>query len=107
MLTLEEMKLHCRVDGDEDDVLLEAYGEAAMEVVKMQTSRNWYERPDEIPEDDPSGMAENPAIRQAMLLLVGHWYKNREAVGDETKELPLGFWALIQPYRIYHDVNGG
>lgn len=41
------------------------------------------------------------AIRRAALLLVGHWYMNREAVnvGNITSELPLGPRALLAPYR--------
>ena len=39
------------------------------------------------------------AIKQAALLLIGHWYENREAVGASLSELPLAFNALIAPYR--------
>jgi uncharacterized phiE125 gp8 family phage protein len=41
------------------------------------------------------------AIKQAMLLLVGHWFENREAVqiGQAPSELPLAVDALIRPYR--------
>lgn len=35
----------------------------------------------------------------AQLLLIGHWYVNREAVGEVGPELLLGVDALIQPYR--------
>lgn len=40
-------------------------------------------------------------IKQAILLLVGHWYENREAVniGNITSELPLAVASLIAPYR--------
>jgi uncharacterized phiE125 gp8 family phage protein len=64
----------------------------------------------------PSGMAEfgavqitftagsepedvDPAIKQAIKLLVGHWFNHREAVGDGgLEELPLSVRALITPY---------
>lgn len=40
------------------------------------------------------------AIKAAILLLVGHWYKNREAVSDNgPAELPLAVDALLAPYR--------
>lgn len=41
------------------------------------------------------------ALKQAILLLVGHWYENREAVniGNITTELPMAVNALISPYR--------
>ena len=41
------------------------------------------------------------AIRQAMLLLVGHWYQNREtvSVGDAVYQLPFAVDALLGPRR--------
>lgn len=39
-------------------------------------------------------------IKTAILLLVGHWYQNREAVTGETANvLPFAVDALIGPYR--------
>lgn len=42
------------------------------------------------------------AVRQAMQLLVGHYYKHSEAVisGTRPTELPLGARALLAPYRL-------
>lgn len=40
--------------------------------------------------------------QQATLLLVAHWYNNREAVTDlNMKQLPLGFNFLIQQLKKY------
>jgi uncharacterized phiE125 gp8 family phage protein len=41
------------------------------------------------------------AIKAAILLLIGHWYANREAVsvGHVATELPMAVDALIEPYR--------
>lgn len=43
------------------------------------------------------------SIRQAMLLLIGHFYESREAViiGTITRELPLGAKRLLWPYRVF------
>lgn len=40
-------------------------------------------------------------LRAAILLLVGHWFANRETavVGITTTELPFATMALMQPYR--------
>lgn len=41
-------------------------------------------------------------IQQALLLLVGHWYENREAtvaVGN-IQRIPFGIEALLWPYRV-------
>jgi uncharacterized phiE125 gp8 family phage protein len=42
-------------------------------------------------------------IRQAMLLMIGHWYENRESVvvGQSTNIVPLSCDALLWPYRIW------
>lgn len=42
------------------------------------------------------------AIRQAMLLLVGHFYENREAslVGISVAELPIAVDALIEAHKV-------
>lgn len=41
------------------------------------------------------------AIKQALLLLVGHWFMNREAVniGNITSAVPFAVDALLGPYR--------
>ena len=41
------------------------------------------------------------AIRQAILMMVGHWFENREAVGAGVlfNELPMAVQALLTPYR--------
>lgn len=39
-------------------------------------------------------------LRTAILLMVAHWFQNREAVADGAlAEIPLGAHALIAPYR--------
>ena len=49
-----------------------------------------HETPEAVPEP----------LRQAMLLLIGHWYANREAVnvGNIVNEYPMAVDALLQPY---------
>ncbi|HFS7074847.1 head-tail connector protein, partial [Enterobacter hormaechei] len=45
----------------------------------------------------------NDDVKAAMLLLIGHWYANRESVviGETVSQVPLAVEALLQPYRIY------
>jgi uncharacterized phiE125 gp8 family phage protein len=45
-------------------------------------------------------------IRHAVLLLVSHWYRNRDAVvgvdnRDSSTELPLGVESLLGPFRVW------
>lgn len=49
---------------------------------------------------DPAASTVPAAIRAAILLLVAHWYQNREAVSDTgATELPLAVNSLVAPYR--------
>lgn len=49
-----------------------------------------------------AGYGEAPApIKHAMLLLIGHWYENREAVGQAMQEVPLAVDALLSNYRTF------
>jgi uncharacterized phiE125 gp8 family phage protein len=49
----------------------------------------------------PSGVDVPQPLRQAMRLLVTHWYEHRSAVvlGDDPTAMPLGYGELVAPYR--------
>lgn len=51
----------------------------------------------------PDSAAGVPApLKQAIKLLIGHWYSNRMAVSpDQMGEVPLGVKSLLAPYRAY------
>lgn len=56
-----------------------------------------------------AGYGSNPGdtpepLRQAMLLLIGHWYENREAIsiGNIVNELPLAVASLVFPFRVFY-----
>lgn len=44
------------------------------------------------------------SLRHALLLLVGHWYENRESVviGQTPSELPMSVASLVAPYRVHY-----
>lgn len=73
--------------------------------VDLASGQSWpgvYSRPDAVSVTYMAGAAtaEVPAaLKAAILLFVGHLYANREAVGETQSELPLGYYALIAPYR--------
>ena len=49
----------------------------------------------DVPDDIPK------AIRQAMLLLIGHWYENRSEVeACELSQVPMASTALLSPYKV-------
>ncbi len=105
MLELATVRKHCRIDADmtEDDDLLVIYSQAAAQYVADTTDRNLYATAAEVPEGDETALVLNDSIRAAMLLMVGHWYENREAVivGSISSELPLAVECLLHPYREY------
>ena len=39
------------------------------------------------------------AVRQAMLLLIAHWYQNREALGEVGGEVEIGVKRLLSQFR--------
>lgn len=42
-------------------------------------------------------------IKIAMLMLIGHWYNNREAVSEVSMaEVPFAVEALLFPYRVFY-----
>jgi len=48
-----------------------------------------------------AGYAELPvSIRLAMLLLIGHWYENREATGTASSVIDFSVHSLLAPYRV-------
>jgi len=61
--------------------------------------RAGYEAADGSPVD-PAGNVPM-AIKQALLLLIGHWYENREAAQkDKLEALPFAVQALVDQYRV-------
>jgi uncharacterized phiE125 gp8 family phage protein len=89
MVTLEEAKAHCRVLPEEPDfdgelqIALEASVDHLSSIgVDMTVSP--------LP----------PALKQAVLMLVSHFFENKEAVTDvQMQAIPLGVDRLIAPYR--------
>lgn len=92
---LELLKKHVRADdfADDDDYLARLL-DAAEQYVCTATNR-------EAAELLEMGGGKLPAmLQQAVLLIAGHWYNQREAVsGVQMAEVPYTLQALIKPYR--------
>lgn len=83
-----------------------AYAQLAWE----QTWPNYTPRPDGITVTWVAGTTASlmpRAIRQAMLMLVAHWYENRETVviGVTAMDIPFAVNALIAPFRRQEKYN--
>jgi len=92
---LELLKKHVRADDfADDDEYLQHLLDAAEQYVCTATNR----KEDELLE---AGGGKFPAmLQQAVLLIAGHWYNQREAVsGVQMAEVPYTMQALIKPYR--------
>ncbi|NMZ09046.1 phage gp6-like head-tail connector protein [Pseudomonas proteolytica] len=74
MIDLARVKLHLRVDGDQENTLITGYIEGAKSHVAMHCDRELVEGSPV----EPDQMGITADVEQAILLLVGHWYENRE-----------------------------
>lgn len=154
LVTLEDAKAHCRVDGPDSDMLMQGYIDAAMAYLdgyrgvlgRCIMAQDWdidlacagrhrLPMPDvtAVSARDSAGdpvavelhhdargssvtiagpatvsfkaaLPEEllPSLRVAALLLIGHWFENREAVSDRSMaSLPMAVDALIAPIRWY------
>ncbi len=100
---MAQIKTHLRVDSDAEDSLIAAYASAAVDYVEKFCDGTLVESltPPVEGEMPPREILFTSGIWAAMLLLIGHWYANREAVnvGNITSELPLGVEALLMQHR--------
>ncbi len=89
MLTLPEVKLHCRIDHDEEDTLLQSMIDAATASVG-----------DYINAPEPLDATAPAPVKAACLLLVGDLYSNREALVERPLSKSPIFERLLQPHRV-------
>lgn len=95
LITLDETKNYLRIDFTEDDLFLNTliiaarnYCEAVLNK-PLLTSDMTEETTWEVPE----------TIRIAMLMLISHWYENREPLGTANKEISFAVSALLFQHR--------
>lgn len=95
LVPLELVKQAVRADDfDQDDALLSHYRDTAVEVVVRRINRDERDLLELGGGDLPLG------LKQAVLLLVGHWYNQREeATMGQMYSIPMGFEALVRPYQ--------
>lgn len=108
LVTLEQARLHLRVDETDEDTLITLWISAAELSAQSFLGRNVYADQTELDAavnagtagDDP--MVINDLIRAAILLMVGHLYANREdvAAGVTFSRLPVGAEYLLMPNRV-------
>ncbi len=101
MIDLAAVKLHLRVDADDEDSLIQDNLDAAISAFETFTNRTLVAPGAVLPEPLGNALVMSKSIRQGVLLLVGHWYANRETavIGVVAAELPMGTQALWRPHR--------
>ncbi|MDF1485511.1 head-tail connector protein [Ramlibacter sp. H39-3-26] len=91
MLTLEEVKRHCRIDHNDEDALLLALIDTA-----IAASADYLNMP-----AADLVVAVPAPVKSAALLLVGALYENRESQGERPFHKNPAFEALLNPYRAH------
>jgi hypothetical protein len=86
MIDLARVKSHLRIDDDEEDTFL---------AVLIHVAKGYLERIG----CDVSTEPVPPPLEMAALLLIGHWYQNRECTGKAAPSINFGVAALTLPYR--------
>lgn len=99
MLDLKTIKKHCNVDEffTDDDIYLLNLAQTAKAIILDALDREDITAIYDAEKDEFIG-----GLKQAQLLLIGHFYANREAVtyGSPSK-LPLGFEYILQQHKSY------
>lgn len=105
---LPELKTHLRVDGDEEDALIQALSDAAEEQVQSWLGRPVHPDATALP---PIGSAQydsfqivaTPAVQVAIKMMVARMYEHRGGEGgpEEDAAPPLSVRALLAPLRVF------
>ena len=82
-LTLTEIKEYLRIDGEEENSLLTALLSSA-----ISHSENYLQAP--LASETPT------PVKQALLILIGHFYEQRAG-----EDIPNVVYVLLSPYRAH------
>lgn len=104
MISLDTAKQHLRVDGIDEDGLIQLYVDAATHAACDYLGREVYADQDALADNPDAGehaMVITPSIRAAVLLILGDLYANRERhAGSITVVVLDRAQALLRPHRI-------
>lgn len=86
-ISVDAIKDALRIDGDEDDALIQGYIDTAKEYVANAITDDW-------PNNEQ--LTSSRKYRLAVLILVQFWYSNRDT---DIKQTPYQVRSLIQQLR--------
>lgn len=92
MITLDQVKLHCRIDQDEEDSLIYDWIADAEQVIQNDLDRRIIA--DESDREDETDLLDNDWLNSARLIYVQYRY-SRSLDGK-----PQAYWDLLQKFRI-------
>lgn len=97
ILTLQRVKQHLNLEPDftEDDQYILGLIDMAEKAVRVHVNEDFKDIAER------NGGFPTPLL-QAMLLMVGQMYMNREIIGTKTEALPFNYQYLIDLYRNYN-----
>lgn len=97
-IPLDLAKKHLNLENDftDDDEYILGLIQVAEQSVRVHVNQDL-----EVLAAQNNGFLPSPLI-QAMLLMVGNLYQNREVVGSKTQKLPFNYQYLIDLYRNYN-----
>jgi len=98
-ISLEQAKAHLNIEPDftEDDEYILGLTSVAEQAVRVHVNEDF----DTLAEKN-GGCFPTPLL-QAMLLMIGNMYQNREPIGTKEKPLPFNYQYLIDLYRNYYN----
>ena len=118
MLTIEKVKLYCKIDSNVENTLLQDFIAASLSHIGLYCNRLFFETVQDFQaaENDLSEREKEKAIiieslnfkqqeniELARLKLIVDWYEYRGNVTEYSiEELPHGLKALLQPYFVYN-----
>lgn len=96
-IDLDTAKKHLNIEPDfvEDDELIIGLISMAEQTVRVHVNEDF----DKLAENN-GGCLPAP-LEQAMLLMIGNMYQNREPLGTKNAALPFNYQYLIDLYRNY------
>lgn len=94
-INLSEVKGYLRIDGSEEDALIQQLLDGAVSFLETKLNRPILDA--KMSEDNTWEVPES--IRVSVFMLVSHWYENRIPVGQKTKEMDFTINAIISPHR--------
>ena len=99
ILTLDKVKQHLNLDKDfkDDDEYILGLMDVAEKAVRVHTNEDFHNIAEK------NGEFPTPLL-QAMLLMIGNLYQNRETSGTvKTAQLPYNYEYLINLYKNYNN----